>query len=286
MSSILDNHQRSGKYVNVNGLNIFLRDEGIGETIVLIHGLFSTSYSFRKIVPILSKTYRVVAPDLPGIGFSEKSEEKYSHRMLAHFLSDFLNEISETRVHLVTYDYGSAIAFLLLNDTPEKIKSITVISPFTHLESLWRYIPLLLLNKKWIGNPLSSIMGNWFVKFIYNQFLLDKRIKLSDEEADDYHFLLFRRESRKNFLKFAQNIDRSVYARKDMESGMHKMIGGRQIILGKRDTSISFKETENIKQYFRTSFAQIIPGNRMLIENSPEECAIKIDNLVKVFSRK
>ncbi len=286
MSFILDEHQKAGKYVNVNGLNIFLRDEGIGETVVLVHGLFSTSYSFRKIIPILAKTYRVVVPDLPGIGFSEKSEEKYSHRMLAHFLSIFLNEISEDRVHLVTYDYGSAIAFLLLNDNPEKIKCITVISPFTHLESLWKYIPLFLLNKKWIGNPLSSIMGRWFVKFIYNQFLLDKSTKLSDMEADDYHFLLFRRESRKNFLKFAQNIDRSIYARKDMESGMHKMIGGRQIILGKRDTSISFKETENIKQYFRTSFAQIIPGNRMLIENSPEECAIKIDNLVKVFTKK
>ena len=71
-----------------------------------------------------------------------------------------------------------------------------------------------------------------------------------------------------------------------MESGMHKMIGGRQIVLGDCDTSISFKETENIKQYFRTSFAQIIPGGRMLIENSPQECATKIDNLVKVFSKK
>ena len=74
MSEFLNNHQHSGKYININGLNIFTRDEGIGETIVLIHGLFSTSYSYRKIIPILSKSYRVVALDLPGIGFSEKSE--------------------------------------------------------------------------------------------------------------------------------------------------------------------------------------------------------------------
>jgi pimeloyl-ACP methyl ester carboxylesterase len=286
MSEFLNNHQHSGKYININGLNIFTRDEGIGETIVLIHGLFSTSYSYRKIIPILSKSYRVVAPDLPGIGFSEKSEEKFSHRMLANFLYLFLNEISDSRVHLVTYDYGSAIAFLLLNEHPEKIKSITVISPFTHLDRIWKYIPLFLLNQKWLGNPISRVIGKKIVRFIYNHFLLDTTGSLTEEEADDYHFLLFRRESRKNFLKLAQNIDRSIYARKDMESGMHKMIGGRQIILGDCDTSISFKETENIKQYFRTSFAQIIPGGRMLIENSPQECVTKIDNLVKVFSKK
>ena len=286
MSDILDNHQKAGKYINVDGLNIFTRDEGEGETIVLLHGLFSTSFSFRKIIPELKKKYRVIAPDLPGIGFSEKSNEKYSHRMLANFLFSYLNIISDSRIHLVTYDYGSTIAFLLLNEHPEKIKSLTVISPFTHLDRIWKYFPLFIFNKKWIGNLLSGLMNKGLVRFLYNFYFLDKDSKLSIEEADDYHFLLFRRESRKNFLKMAQNIDRSIYAKKDMESGMQKMIGGRQIIVGENDSCISFRETENIKQYFRTGFAQIIKGGRMLIENSPEECTTKIDNLVKVFSRK
>lgn len=286
MSSILDSHQKQGKYIIVNGLNIFTIDEGVGEPIVLLHGLFTTSYSFRKMIPELSKSHRVVVPDLPGIGFSEKSEEKYSHRMLASFLYDFLNQITDSRVHLVAYDYGSAISFLLLNDHPEKIKSITVISPFTHLESIWKYIPLFILNKKWIGGLISGLMGVNFVKFIYNRFLLDSNSQLSAEEAEDYHFLLFRRESRKNFIKMSQNIDRSVYAKKDMESGMHKMIGGRQIILGERDNSVNYKETENIKQYFRMSLAQVIPGKRLLPENNPSDCVQKIENLVKVFSKK
>ena len=129
-------------------------------------------------------------------------------------------------------------------------------------------------------------MGISFVRFLYNRFLLDSNSQLSNDEAEDYHFLLFRRESRKNFIRMSQNIDRSVYAKKDMESGMHKMIGGRQIILGDRDTSISYKETENIKQYFRMSIAQIISGKRLLMENNPKDCIQKIENLVKVFSKK
>ena len=286
MSHLLDNHQKMGKYVVVDDLNIFTIDEGEGEPIVLLHGLFSTSYSYRKIIPQLSKSYRVIAPDLPGIGFSEKSEEKYSHRMLANFFYHFLNQVSEARVHLVAYDYGCAVAFLLLNEHPEKIKSLTLISPFTHLDRIWKYFPLFILNKKWIGNLISGIFGMKFIKFLYNFYLLDSKLQLTDEEADDYHFLLFRRESRKNFLRMAQNIDRSIYAKKDMESGMQKMIGGRQILLGETDSSISYKETENIKQYLRTSMAQIIPGKRFLIENSPDDCTTKIDNLVKVFSRK
>jgi pimeloyl-ACP methyl ester carboxylesterase len=286
MIESLDDHQKLGKFINIKGLNTFTIDQGKGEEIVLLHGFFSSSYSFRKIIPILSENYRVIAPDLPGIGFSEKSEEVYSHRMLANFLFNFLDTISKTRVHLVAYDYGSAISFLMLNEHPEKIKSLTLISPFTTLQSFFKYKPLFFLNSKLIGNFLGKFIGKNSIRTIYNNYLFDKNSPISDSLIEDYHFLLFRGESRKNFIKMCQNIDRGIYAKKDMESGMQKMIGGKQILIAEEDSSISFTETENIKQYFRLSFAQRISGGRMLMETTPLEVSVKIENLVKTFSRK
>ncbi|MDX1957363.1 MAG: alpha/beta hydrolase [Leptospiraceae bacterium] len=284
MSKGIFEHQRNGKYVSVEGLNIFNIDKGQGEVIVLLPGFFSTSYSFRKLIPILAENFRVLAPDYPGIGLSERTSAVYSHRMLANMIKQYLDTVTEERVHLVGYDYGCAISFLLLNTYPEKIKTFTAISPFTHLENFTYYTPLFLLHKKVLGDMLGFTMSKNLLKFVFERYLLNT--KLDDETLEDYHFLLFHGEGRKNYLKMSHNIDRSIYARKDMEAGMHKMIGGRQILIGENDRNISFKELENIKLFLRLSMQSILPGKRLLMEDSPIDCAIKIESLVKTFSKR
>lgn len=286
MSQSLFDLQRIGKYTNVKGLNIFNVDRGEGEIIILLPGLFTTSFSYRKIIPILSETSRVIALDYPGIGLSEKPDWVYSHRRLAHFVKDFISEITEERVHLVAYDYGAAISFLLLNEFPELLKTLTLISPFQNLQRIRYYSPLFFLNKRYIGNLVSMTLGKASVKSIYNKYLISKSSPLTDDIIEDYMFLLLHGQNRINFIQFCQNIDRSTYAKNDMESGMKKMIGGRQILLGNQDRMVYFKELENIKQYIRLSFTQNINGGRLLMEDNPGDCASKIENLVKTFSRK
>jgi len=282
----LSDHQKNGRYINVDGLNIFTIDKGKGHVIALLHGLFSTSYSYRKMIPILSENFRVIAPDLPGIGLSEKPNWVYSHRQLAKFFNSYLNSMTDERVHLVAYDYGAAISFMLLYENPEKVKSLTLISPFETVFKLRYYTPLMFLHPKFIGNILSKFLGKKLIKFLMNRYMVSKNNPLSDEVIEDYQFLLLHGENRKNFIKMCQNIDRSFYAKKDMEEGMRKMIGGRQIILGNQDRLIAFNEIENIKQYIRLSFSQNIEGSHMLMEDDPHTCALKIENLVKTFSKK
>jgi pimeloyl-ACP methyl ester carboxylesterase len=252
----------------------------------MLPGLFSTSFSYRKIIPLLSDSSRVIALDYPGIGLSEKPDWVYSHRRLAYFVNEFINEITDERVHLVAYDYGAAISFLLLNEYPEKLKTLTLISPFQNLQRIRYYSPLFFLNKRYIGNLVSMTLGKKSVGSIYNKYLVSKSSPLTEDIIEDYMFLLLHGQNRVNYIQFCQNIDRSVYAKNDMESGMKKMVGGRQILLGNQDRMIYFKELENIKQYIRLSFTQNINGGRLLMEDSPQDCASKIENLVKTFSRK
>jgi cis-3-alkyl-4-acyloxetan-2-one decarboxylase len=286
MTLRLSDHQKSGRFVNVDGLNIFTVDKGKGPVVVLLHGLFSSSYSFRKMVPILAENFRVIAPDLPGIGLSEKPNWVYSHRQLAKFLSSYLDTMTDERIHLVAYDYGAPISFMLLWENPEKIKTLTLISPFQNLQRLRYYTPLFWLHRKIIGNLISKFIGKKAIRFLMNRYMVSPDKPLSEDIIEDYQFLLLHGENRKNFVRMCQNIDRGVYAKKDMEEGMRKMIGGRQILLGNRDRLVSFSEIQNIKQYFRLSLSQNIEGNHMLMEDEPHECAARIENLVKTFSKK
>lgn len=286
MSDSLNLHQKNGKYVNVDGLNIFTIDKGEGEPIVLVHGLFSSSYSYRKIIDILSPNYRVIAPDFPGIGFSEQLNGVYSHRLLAEILFKFLEKITNDRIHLVAYDYGGPISFLMLNEHPEKVKSITVISSFLNLEKIFSYTPLFWLHKRFIGNLMSNFLNEKTLGYSLNHHLISKEHLLNQDCISDYAFLLLQGSNKKNLVKMSQCIDRTVYAKKDMESGIKKMIGGRQIIIGEHDRMIHYSEYEYIKQLMRLSITHFLPGKHMLIEECPVECAEKIEMLVKTFSRK
>jgi len=66
----------------VNGLNIFYAEAGPADApvILLMHGYPTSSFMFRNLIPILSPNYHVIAPDLPGFGFSDfPARDKYSY---------------------------------------------------------------------------------------------------------------------------------------------------------------------------------------------------------------
>ncbi|PRX38821.1 alpha/beta fold hydrolase [Salegentibacter salegens] len=88
VETILENHEASGKYFDVNGLKCFALDKGSGEAVLCLHGVPTSSFLYRKIVPALAdKGYRGVAIDLPGLGFSERPEDfDYSFSSLTKLL--------------------------------------------------------------------------------------------------------------------------------------------------------------------------------------------------------
>ena len=66
------------RYLEVNGDRIAYRDEGQGETLLLVHGMAGSSETWRDLIPRLARDYRVVAPDLLGHGASDKPGSDYS----------------------------------------------------------------------------------------------------------------------------------------------------------------------------------------------------------------
>jgi pimeloyl-ACP methyl ester carboxylesterase len=64
------------KYANVSDLNMFYREAGSPDApvVLLLHGFPSSSHQYRNLIPILATTYRVIAPDLPGFGFTTTPE--------------------------------------------------------------------------------------------------------------------------------------------------------------------------------------------------------------------
>jgi pimeloyl-ACP methyl ester carboxylesterase len=117
--------------LTVDGLHMFYREAGPVDapTIVLLHGFPSSSHMFRELIPALSKTFHLVAPDYPGFGQSESpSIDEFDYRFdhLADVVEHFLQALGLQRFSLYMQDYGAPIGFRLATRHPEWIQALIV----------------------------------------------------------------------------------------------------------------------------------------------------------------
>ncbi|HEX5142493.1 MAG TPA: alpha/beta fold hydrolase [Mycobacterium sp.] len=98
------------RYVEVNGDRIAYYDEGVGETLLLVHGMAGSSQTWRELMPRLVTDYRVIAPDLLGHGASDKPHSDYSLGGYAVWLRDFMDTVGVPRATVVGQSLGGGIA--------------------------------------------------------------------------------------------------------------------------------------------------------------------------------
>jgi pimeloyl-ACP methyl ester carboxylesterase len=116
-------------YATVRGRKIFYREAGNKDapTIVLLHGFPTSSHQFRDLIPKLVDQYYVVAPDLPGFGFSDsppRSEFKYTFENLANVIATFTETVGLKRFAIYIFDYGAPVGLRLALSHPERIAAI------------------------------------------------------------------------------------------------------------------------------------------------------------------
>ncbi len=113
----------------VNGNAIFYREAGAKDapTVLLLHGFPTSSHMFRNLIPILADRYHVIAPDLPGFGFSDAPDRKtfsYTFENLANAIDRFSETIGLDRYAIYIFDYGAPIGLRLALTHPERITAI------------------------------------------------------------------------------------------------------------------------------------------------------------------
>jgi len=115
--------------VNIDGRSIFYRETGNADApaLLLLHGFPTSSHMFRDLMPRLADRYHVVAPDLPGFGFSDapaRAEFKYTFDNLAKVIDAFAGKIGLRRYALYVFDYGAPVGFRLALAHPERVTAI------------------------------------------------------------------------------------------------------------------------------------------------------------------
>src|SRR5271163_308975 len=115
----------TNKYINLpSGARIFYREAGSpsAPVVLLLHGFPSSSHQFRRLIPLLSPHYRVVAPDLPGFGFTTAPASfTYSFASIASTIGSFLDALSISKFAVYIFDYGAPTGLRLALERPESV---------------------------------------------------------------------------------------------------------------------------------------------------------------------
>jgi pimeloyl-ACP methyl ester carboxylesterase len=127
--------------VKIDGLSIFYREAGRKDapTILLLHGLPSSSRMFEPLFARLSDRYHLIAPDYPGFGHSDWPDPKQFAYTFDHY-AEIMNRFTETlglaRYTLYMQDYGGPVGFRMALSYPERIEAVIVQDAVTHDEGL------------------------------------------------------------------------------------------------------------------------------------------------------
>jgi pimeloyl-ACP methyl ester carboxylesterase len=115
--------------VEADGVEVFYRAAGdpSAPVVLLLHGFPTSSFMFRELIPRLADQYRVIAPDLPGFGFTEVPEKRkytYSFDALARTMEAFTEALGLNRYAVYVFDYGAPTGLRLALAHPERVSAI------------------------------------------------------------------------------------------------------------------------------------------------------------------
>ena len=127
--------------VAVDGLNVFYREAGDPKApaVLLLHGFPTSSHMFRALIPALAERYHVLAPDLPGFGFTDAPDGmsfRYSFDRLADVIDRFTEVVGLKRYAIYVFDYGAPVGFRLALRHPNRISAIVSQNGNAYLEGL------------------------------------------------------------------------------------------------------------------------------------------------------
>lgn len=211
VTDVINEHEASGTYFEVDGIKTFALKYGRGETVLCIHGVPTSSFLYRKVLRSLEKKgYKGVSIDLPGLGLSERPEDfDYSFSNLADFVYKAAKVLKLKKFHLVVHDIGGPIGFALAARHSNRIMSLTILNTWVDVVNFKKPVVMRPFEKRVLGEAELKMMTHLTWPVMFKQMGVDNASNISLSEINAYIDLLKRKDNGKAFLKIMRSFDHS-----------------------------------------------------------------------------
>jgi haloalkane dehalogenase len=279
----IEAHRRAGREFEAGGVRSFVREQGEGDPVVLMHGIPVSSFLYRKVVPLLaSRGLRGVAFDLPGLGLAEKPEGlDYSWSGLGRWTGEAIDGLGIERCHLVLHDIGGPIALEWALRNRDRVKTLTVLDSLidvAHFRRVWTMDLAAppLIGPIWVAT-LRPPVARWF---FYLQGIAD-RSATPAHEVDAHIALVHRDGGGRSFRQVVRGFELTDEKESFYVEGLREAGWPATILWADRDPALG----EDRRRAFEDALeieAQIVSAKHFLQEDQAPAVADAIAGVAEV----
>lgn len=246
VAEVIEAHRAAGREFEAGGVRSFALDSGSGEAVVLVHGVPSSSFLYRKVVPPLAERgYRAIAFDFPGLGLAERPEDfDYRWSGLAHWMGEALTALEVERCHLAVHDIGGPIALEWAIHNPERVITLTVMNTLLNVASFRRPWSMRPFATRGVGELWLKSLNRFSMRqILYLQAIADREaVPLNEVSA--YYDLLVREDGGRAFLKIMRGFELTQEREDFFRDGVANRPWPAQVLWGERDPALGRRERE------------------------------------------
>jgi pimeloyl-ACP methyl ester carboxylesterase len=267
--------------VQVDGLSIFYREAGPRDapTLLLLHGLPSSSRMFEPLFTRLSDRYHLIAPDYPGFGHSDWPDPKkfaYTFDNYARIMNRFTEALGLSRYTLYMQDYGGPVGFRMILAHPERVEALIVQDAVAHNEGLgtnWKTRREFWANR--VPNE-SALRANLLsleaarARHVGN----DPNVERHDPDLwmDEFYFLNRPGQAEIQsdlFYDYRTNVDAYPGWQAWMRANQPRLL----VVWGKYELSFDSGEPERYRKDVPNAEVHIVDGGHFALDTAPDQIA-------------
>jgi pimeloyl-ACP methyl ester carboxylesterase len=282
-------HPTFYRTIQVDGLSIFYREAGPKDapTILLLHGLPSSSRMFEPLFTRLSDRYHLIAPDYPGFGHSGWPDPKkfaYTFDHIAEVMNHFTVAVGLSKYSLYMQDYGGPVGFRMVLQNPERVESLIVQDAVAHNSGLganwktrrafWADRPAneeaLRVNLLSLATARSRHVGD------------DPNVERHDPDlwTDEYYFLNQPGQAEIQsdlFYDYRTNVENYPKWQAWMQQKQPRLL----VIWGKYEASFDPSEPEAYRRDVPQAELHIVDGGHFALDTAADEIAALLGEFMK-----
>jgi haloalkane dehalogenase len=280
VAEAIEAHRAAGREFEAGGVRSFVREQGDGEPVVLMHGIPVSSFLYRKVLPLLAERgLRGVAFDLPGLGLAEKRADfDYTWTGLGRWTGAAVDALGIERCHLVLHDIGGPIALEWVLRNRERVQTLTVLDTLVdvaHFRRVWsmNLAAPPLLGPLWVAT-IRPPVARWL---FYLQGIADRSATPS-HEVDAHLALLHRDGGGRTFRRIVRGFELTAAKERFYVEGLREAGWPSTIVWGERDPALGEDRRRVIEEALGVE-ATILPAKHFLQEDQAPAVAGAIADL-------
>jgi haloalkane dehalogenase len=282
VAEAIERHRAAGREFEAGGVRSFVREQGDGDPVVLMHGIPVSSFLYRKVLPLLAERgLQGVAFDLPGLGLAERPAGlDYTWSGLGRWTGEAIDGLGIGQCHLVLHDIGGPIGLEWALRQQDRVLSLTVLDTLLAVNGFRRHWTMAVLAPPVIGRLMLATNRGPAARWLFYSNGIEDRSATPPEEVDAHIELIRLGDGGRALQRIIRGFEPTAEKESFYLEGLTDVGWPAGIVWGRDDPALGTEDREPIEQALGVT-ATVLQAKHFLQEDRAVDVADAIAGVAR-----